>query len=159
MTTPATWTAPDPEDGPAPGVAWASPGARLVGYVVDGLIIGALSVILALVSTVLLVIFWPIGIAAVTIGSLALLLYFPYFWQRSGQTPGMRLMQIRVVRDKDGGPVTWGAAFLRLFGYWLSALIFYIGYLWILFDRRKRGWFDLLAGTVVVAAPDDPAST
>ena len=110
MTTPAIWTGPEPDDGPAPGVEWGSPGARLVGYVVDGLIIAALTVVLGLVSGVILLIFWPLGIVAATIGSLALLLYFPYFWQRSGQTPGMKLMQIKVVRDRDGGPLTWGAA-------------------------------------------------
>jgi uncharacterized RDD family membrane protein YckC len=155
MSTPVSWTGTEPANGPAPGVEWASPGSRLVGYVVDVIIQGALSVGLFLVSAVLLAIFWPIGLVATAVASLSLLLYFPYFWQRNGQTPGMRLMQIKVVRDKDGGPVTWGAAFLRLFGYWLSGLLFYIGYLWILIDRRKRGWFDLLGGTVVVAAPDD----
>ncbi len=158
MTTPAIWTGPEPDDGPAPGVEWGSPGARLIGYVVDGLIIAALTVVLGLVSGVILLIFWPLGIVAATIGSLALLLYFPYFWQRSGQTPGMKLMQIKVVRDRDGGPLTWGAAFLRLFGYWISGLVLYLGYIWILIDKRKRGWFDLLAGTVVISAPDDRTS-
>ena len=83
------------------------------------------------------------------------LLYFPYFWQRSGQTPGMRLMQIKVVRDADGGPLTWGPAILRLIGYWISGIVFYLGYIWIFIDKRKRGWFDLIAGTVVIKAPAD----
>ena len=80
------------------------------------------------------------------------ILYFPYFWQRSGQTPGMKVLDIRVVRDKDGGPVGWGSAILRFIGYSINSIIFGlpIGWLWILFDSRRRGWHDLIGGTVVV---------
>ena len=45
-----------------------------------------------------------------------------------------------------------GAAILRLIGYWISAIVFYIGYIWIFIDKRKRGWHDLIAGTVVIKA-------
>ena len=45
-----------------------------------------------------------------------------------------------------------GTAILRLVGYWISGAVFYIGYIWILIDKRHRGWIDLIAGTVVVKA-------
>ena len=80
------------------------------------------------------------------------LAYFPYFWTKTGQTPGMQIMHIKVVRDKDGGPITMGQAILRLIGFWVSSLVFYIGYIWIFIDKRQRGWFDLIAGTVVIKA-------
>ena len=80
------------------------------------------------------------------------LVYFPYFWAKDGQTIGNRQMGIRVVRDVDGGPVSMGPAILRLVGYWISGVVFYIGYIWIFIDKRRRGWFDLIAGTVVVKA-------
>ena len=79
-------------------------------------------------------------------------MYFPYFWKTSGQTAGAKMMEIKVVRDADGGPLTWGAAILRLIGYSISAAVFYIGFIWIFIDKRKRGWFDLIAGTVVIKA-------
>ena len=62
----------------------------------------------------------------------------------------MRIFGLRVVRDRDGGPISVGQAILRLFGYWIDGLVFYLGYIWILIDKRKRGWHDLIAGTVVV---------
>jgi uncharacterized RDD family membrane protein YckC len=148
-----------PEEGPAPGVRFGGYGARLVGYIVDGLIQG---VVFTLVSIILL----AIGVGAINtdsgavagasvitwivLGFLITFLYFPYFWTHGGQTPGMRLFHIRVVRDSDGGPVGWGSAFLRLIGYWISSMVFYIGFLWVFVDRRRRGWFDLIAGTVVI---------
>ena len=70
----------------------------------------------------------------------------------------MRLMQIKVVRDADGGPIGWGSAILRFIGYWVSAAVFYIGFIWIFIDKRKRGWHDLIAGTVVIKAPVDLTS-
>ena len=158
MSTPQEWTAPDPEAGPAPGVEFGSPGARLVGYIVDNLIQFGLSIALLLASAILGAIFVPLGALAFVAGIAFLFVYFPYFWVRSGQTPGMRLMQIKVVRDSDGGPIGWGSAFLRLIGFWISAIVFYIGYIWIFIDKRKRGWFDLLAGTVVIKAPSDLTS-
>ena len=155
MTSPVTWQSPEPEGGPAPGVDFASPGARLVAYIVDGLVQFGLSIVFLLVGTVLLAIFWPLGIIAYVAAALFLLLYFPYFWQKSGQTPGMKLMGVKVVRDADGGPIGWGPALLRLVGYYVSAAVFYIGYIWIFIDKRKRGWHDLIAGTVVIQAPND----
>jgi uncharacterized RDD family membrane protein YckC len=158
MAQPTVWSAPDPEGGPAPGVEFGSPGARLVAYLVDGLIQFGLGIGLLLVGTILLVIFAPLGILAFLAGGLFLFLYFPYFWQKSGQTPGMKLMQVKVVRDADGGPIGWGPAILRLIGYYVSAFVFYIGYIWIFIDKRKRGWHDLIAGTVVIKAPSDLTS-
>jgi uncharacterized RDD family membrane protein YckC len=154
MTQPVTpWQSPEPGGGPAPGIAFASPGARLVGYIADILIQGVLFVVLAIVTVVLGVVFFPLAIlSALAIVALAVG-YFPYFWATSGQTPGMAIMKIKVVRDADGGPVTAGPAILRLIGFWISSLVFYIGFIWIFVDKRQRGWMDLIAGTVVIEAP------
>jgi uncharacterized RDD family membrane protein YckC len=153
--SPSAWIRPEPVVGPAPGVEFASHGARLVAYIVDTVIQGVLSIAVVLVSFVVAFVFPPLAI----LGVLAFLVigigYFPYFWTKSGQTPGMKMMGIKVVRDVDGGPVTSGQAILRFIGYWVSGLVFYLGYIWIFVDSRRRGWHDLIAGTVVVSAGPD----
>ena len=80
------------------------------------------------------------------------LVYFPYFWQRDGQTPGMSMFDIRVVRDADGGKVDWLHAILRFIGYGINSIVFGlpIGWLWVFVDKRRRGWMDLIGSTVVV---------
>jgi Predicted membrane protein/domain len=122
-----------------------------MGYIVDMLLV--VVVIFALVIV--------FGMPALPVlGGLGLflsvfivpLVYFPYFWAKSGQTPGMKMMNIKVVRDSDGGPITGGQAILRLIGYWVSQLVFYLGFIWIFIDKRQRGWFDLIAGTIVIKA-------
>ena len=69
------------------------------------------------------------------------------FWMMSGQTPGKRILGVRVIRT-DGTRLRLGNALRRQVGYWISS-IFYLGFLWILFDNRRQGFHDKIAGTVV----------
>jgi uncharacterized RDD family membrane protein YckC len=162
------WEAPKDETGPAPGVKFASHGARLVAYLLDGLIVGAIYLAIFFVAAAIFVGTVsprdfddgvPRGAAAawlVVFGIIFLLTfvlvfaYFPFFWARSGQTPGMRPFGLYVVRDSDGGKISSGQAILRLLGMWVSTIVIYIGFIWIFIDPRRRGWHDLIAGTVVI---------
>lgn len=81
-------------------------------------------------------------------------LYNIVFWWRRGQTPGKWLLGLRVVA-LGGGKVSLGQAALRFAGYLLSALPFYLGFLWILGSER-RGFHDRLAGTEVVYTRRSP---
>ena len=148
-------------DGPAPGVRFASPLPRLIAYLLDGLIASAAIVVIGLVLGTIIGLAGSAGrdlIAGIGFVLYFLLflvitfLYFPWFWSRGGQTPGMKVMKIRVVSDEDGSPIGMGTGFVRLLGYFVSAFVFYIGFIWILVDKRKRGWYDLMAGTCVVEA-------
>ena len=157
----ATWTAPEAPTGPAPGIKFAGHGSRLGAYIIDVFIQIGVGIAVSFIVGILFLTASDNsggGIAAlgVVIGVLGYFLfslfYFPFFWARGGQTPGMKAAEIRVVRDVDGGPLSVGTAILRLVGFWISAFVLYIGFAWILVDARRRGWADLLAGTCVVEA-------
>lgn len=90
-----------------------------------------------------------IGAAAYILGSIA---YFVIFWSTTGQTPGARVMQIRVL-TANGDVLKPARALLRCAGVVLAALPLFAGFVPILFDSRRRGFQDRLAGTVVVDAP------
>jgi uncharacterized RDD family membrane protein YckC len=134
-------------------------GERLVAYIVDILIVGIVVTLIAVIGGAILA-GGAVSDSGFLAGTGAVILvfavvvvplaYFPWFWARNGATPGMRMFGLQVVRDRDGGPISGGQAILRLFGYWVDGLVFYLGYIWILIDKRKRGWHDLIAGTVVV---------
>jgi uncharacterized RDD family membrane protein YckC len=67
-----------------------------------------------------------------------------------GQTAGMRILGIYIVRV-DGRPFSMRQALLRhLIGYPLSTAAFFLGFLWMLWDPRQQGWHDKLARTIVV---------
>ena len=128
---------------------------RLIGYILDSLLVAAVIVVASAVFFALGTIFPWIGAIGLWIALVLVPLgYFPYFWAKQGQTPGMRYSKVRVVRDADGGPLTGGQAVLRLIGYWVSGFAFSLGFFWIFIDKRERGWFDLIAKTVVINVED-----
>ncbi len=99
-------------------------------------------------------------IAAVTgvTGTLFIVAYCIVGWSLNGQTVGGLLLGVRVV-STEGRRLSFGRAVLRVIGSYLSGLVIFIGFGWALFDRRRQGWQDKLAGSVVVydwpALPDE----
>jgi uncharacterized RDD family membrane protein YckC len=83
------------------------------------------------------------------IGALVVLI----FWAERQGTPGKLVLGLRVVDAETGGVPAIGRLVLRYVGYLVSALPLGLGYLWVLWDRRKQGWHDKMAGTLVVRAP------
>lgn len=72
-----------------------------------------------------------------------------------GATPGKRLMAIKIIKS-DGSKLTYPAAFLRYIGYFVSVFVFGLGYLWMIWDKKKQAWHDKIAGTVVVKTDAQP---
>jgi uncharacterized RDD family membrane protein YckC len=85
------------------------------------------------------------------------LAYFAVFWSTTGQTPGDRVMEIRVCRE-DGERLTPRRAVLRFGALLLAALPLFAGLLTVLVDDRRRGVHDMLTGTIVVRARQTPLS-
>ncbi|MBM3345721.1 MAG: RDD family protein [Betaproteobacteria bacterium] len=77
------------------------------------------------------------------------------FWKFRGATPGKMLVSARVVDAKTLGPLSSGQAIGRYFAYFVSILPLMLGFLWVAFDKRKQGFHDKLAGTVVIEVEDD----
>lgn len=147
--------------GPAPGLRYADPGPRLVAFIVDAVIIAllyiALFLALGLLAAAVAVASPPAALGVLVLFPLLILglglaqgAYFALFWHRSGATPGMRMVGVRVVRAADGGSLTGQQAILRAIGYWVSSAVMYLGFLWILIDDRRQGWHDKIADTVVI---------
>ena len=81
---------------------------------------------------------------------LLVLMNFVLLAGSNGQTAGMRILGIYIVRV-DGGKFTRKQAALRhLVGYPLSMAVFFLGFLWMLWDPRQQGWHDKLVRTIVV---------
>lgn len=103
----------------------------LVGWLTGGLGPGLLAKLLA-----------SSGLAIV------LAAYLVLFWTVAGQTPGMRLMNLRVT-DERGAPLRVWRSLVRLIGLVLAIVPMFAGFLPVLFDHRRRALQDFLAGTVV----------
>ena len=71
-------------------------------------------------------------------------------WLYFGATPGKMAMSARIVDADTGAPLSTSQSVIRYVGYIVSFIPLGVGYLWIAFDRRKQGWHDKMANSVVV---------
>jgi uncharacterized RDD family membrane protein YckC len=72
------------------------------------------------------------------------------FWIARQATPGKMAIRATIVDAQTGGPPTRAQAIGRYLGYYVSLFAFGLGFFWVGWDKRKQGWHDKLAGTVVV---------
>jgi uncharacterized RDD family membrane protein YckC len=86
-----------------------------------------------------------VGVIAYLLGGAVLVL----FWALGGQTPGMRVLSIRLMQD-GSRDVTLGRAIKRLFALVVALLPLGLGYFWILRDPSRHAWHDTMTGTEVV---------
>lgn len=93
---------------------------------------------------------WLAGFLLSFAGVAIALGYFSLFWATIGQTPGMRLMNVRVLPQRDGGELTLWRSVVRTVGLALAIIPCFLGFVPALFDSRRRALPDYLAGTVVV---------
>jgi uncharacterized RDD family membrane protein YckC len=120
---------------------------RFAAAFIDGIIVGVVVIVLDLLAK-------GVGYA---IGIIIAIAYFTYFeGGPTGQTLGKRVMGIRVIDFNTGGPIGYSRAFIRYIGRIVSAIVIYIGYLWMLWDREKQTWHDKFANDVVVPVASYP---
>jgi uncharacterized RDD family membrane protein YckC len=75
--------------------------------------------------------------------------YFVFFWALTGRTIGKWFMGLKVI-GRGGKTISVRQAFFRLIGYGVSAIVFWMGYLWVLVDNERQAWHDHMATTWVV---------
>jgi hypothetical protein len=68
-------------------------------------------------------------------------------WQA---TPGKWIMGLKIVRRKTLAPIAPWRYLLRYVAYIPAALPLMIGIIWASFNKERRGWHDMIAGTVVI---------
>jgi uncharacterized RDD family membrane protein YckC len=154
---------------PAPSERTGSPYAglatRVLAFAIDAAIVDGIALLVGVLvglglsllhlSSALQGALAGIGAALAVVWTIA---YFAFFWSASGQTPGNRLLRIRVEDARTGGRVHVRQAVLRALALSLSALLLFAGFLMILVNRRRRALHDYIASTVVVYAPDEVRS-
>lgn len=160
--------------------AYASWGARLGAYLLDG-VIGGLLAIPAIVTIMAgpktlrachvdsdgfitsdgannALCRGPAGSTIAVAAVLAIVLGLGYWlWMArregtTGQTIGKKALGIRTVDATTGAPIGMGRAIGRRLCYFISQLACYLGFLWPLWDARKQGFHDKIVSTVVVKA-------
>jgi uncharacterized RDD family membrane protein YckC len=139
----------------APRVGYAGLVTRALAIGVDLLVIDGLAVLIGGAIQLIASLLGHQGtltpLQAVVGGAVWLLwgaLYFVVFWTLTGQTPGDRVLGIRVW-STIGERIKIRQAFRRFCAMLLAALPLGAGFLPVLFDDQRRGLHDRIAKTVV----------
>jgi uncharacterized RDD family membrane protein YckC len=114
---------------------------RFVANFIDGLILIIPNLILRLVLP---------GALGLVSASVLGAVYTVYFWTNGGSTPGKKAMGLQVVLADGGGVLDVATALVRYVGYFISALPFFLGFLWAIWDPRHETWHDKIAKTKVI---------
>lgn len=122
-----------------------SEGSYLIGFDPQGDVFAQITVL-------------PIDWNYLLINDLLPMILVIFFWVRFRGTPGKQLMNCEVVDANTFGNLTVGQSILRYIGYFLSTLPLCLGFLWVAWDKKKRGFHDLLAHTVVIRVNRDDLS-
>jgi uncharacterized RDD family membrane protein YckC len=143
---------------PESGLRYVGLATRAISFALDAAVLNLVAIIVSVGAALILsILHLPsdlktvLGVIGAVVYVLWLVGYFVVFWSTTGQTPGARVMQIQVLtaEGKIPGPKR---ALVRWVGVILAALPLFAGFVRILFDPRRRGFQDRLAGTVVVEA-------
>jgi uncharacterized RDD family membrane protein YckC len=161
-----------PQQGPAPGIAYAGFWIRVLAALIDAIIVGVPFAILFFVvegsalttyanclSTINATGVLPTTCEGTFLGSIGYfeliglvveLAYFVILWSRFGGTVGQRMLGLHVVDAATGRNIGIGRAIGRFVGYVISGVALEIGFIWVAFDPQKQGWHDKIASTFVV---------
>lgn len=71
-------------------------------------------------------------------------------WYFFSATPGKMLMGMKIVDAETGMPPHNGQNIIRYLGYFVSTIVCGLGLFWVMWQKRRQGWHDMMAGTVVV---------
>jgi uncharacterized RDD family membrane protein YckC len=77
------------------------------------------------------------------------------FWYYRSATPGKMIFNAVIIDAKTGNKLTKGQTAIRYLGYYVSMIPLFLGMFWVGFDRKKQGWHDKMAGTLVVRYTND----
>ncbi|MBS4017779.1 MAG: RDD family protein [Dechloromonas sp.] len=72
------------------------------------------------------------------------------FWVYKSATPGKMATRLTIVDAKTGGKPSTGQFIGRYLAYYVSIIPLFLGIIWVGIDRKKQGWHDKIAGTVVI---------
>jgi uncharacterized RDD family membrane protein YckC len=116
---------------------------RFGAILVDGILLG-------IVNAILRAVLKDAPAAYYIVGTLLDWAYATVLEGGRGQTVGKMAFGIRVVDIDGGGPIGYGRAFIRQLVKIASALVIFLGYLWMLWDKENQCWHDKVARDVVV---------
>lgn len=164
--------APGGSPGPVGGER-ARFGIRLGSYLLDALLYGMLSLVFVIPGGIMIGLAYDDcvsfddelycppgspnvgmivgGIILIIVGVLVVFGIYVRAIAKTGQTWGCKIVGIKIVGEMTGEPIGTGKALGRtVFAGFISANVFYLGYLWLIWDDKRQTWHDKVVDSVVI---------
>jgi uncharacterized RDD family membrane protein YckC len=131
--------------------------SRMLAYVIDVVLIAAIVAVGGAIAALMDRALDAMGaklqveMTVIYVWSIPLIIgaYYIMFWSLTGRTVGKWFMGLKII-GPDGRPPSVGRSVLRFVGYGLSAIAFWLGYVWVVIDDERQAWHDHIAKTWVV---------
>lgn len=72
------------------------------------------------------------------------------FWHYKSATPGKQILGLKIVDASTFEKPSTGQFVLRYFAYIVSMLPLGLGFIWVIFDKRKQAFHDKIARTLIL---------
>jgi len=72
------------------------------------------------------------------------------FWICRAATPGKIMLHLRIIDADSGGHPSTRQFIIRFLTHHISSIALAAGLIWVAFDKRKQGWHDKFANTLVI---------
>ena len=133
-------------------------GTRAVGLVIDWALFALVPYIaIFILGAVFGAISDALGALVIFVGYIAVFALFLYVLGygvgTTGQSPGKRMMGIKIVGKETGQVIGGGAGIGRWFAHIIDSLVCYIGWLMPLWDSERQTIADKLIGTYAIIVP------
>lgn len=122
---------------------------RFAAFIIDAIVISVVIVVLDAIGAI------DIGEPSATDQVLEAVISFGYYILLTaafGATLGKMALGMRVVEESGQKAGFFRVLIRETIGKVVSAIVLFLGYIWILFDGNRQGWHDKIGGTFVVKA-------
>lgn len=72
------------------------------------------------------------------------------FWIKKSATPGKIILKMKIVDADTHEKVPGKRLFVRYLAYFVSTIPLGLGFFWVAWDKKKQGWHDKIAKTVLI---------
>lgn len=138
---------------PGDEVVYAGFWIRVLANILDGIFY--MIIAFPLLTAIYGMVYWEseeytLGVWDFLISNILPIIIVITFWVYKSATPGKMVLGLEIISLGENKKLSVGQAIGRYFAYIPAYLVFFLGIIWVAFDKRKQGWHDKLASTAVI---------
>lgn len=126
-------------------------GWRLLGFLADVANLVALFAALVLGASIAVWTWAPEESSGISVAVIVVaVVWYRFKWEGAGGSPLRRAMGVWIVDETTLEPIGTRRGFIRALVRLVSEVVFYLGYVWMIWDPKRQTWHDKAVRSIVV---------